>query len=338
MISFERINSFLLRLQSYDWRFVAIEYVLIWLVVFGVFRFLKGTRAAGAAKGLLFLAIVVAVLSRVIGGPDVFQRLAVLYDRLLALVAIALIVIFQPELRRALVRLGETPFIKASPKDVAYITDEVADACKQLSRNKFGAIMVLERTVGLKGLTEGGTVLNADLTSRLLQTIFFPGSALHDLAVVIQGRTVYAAGVQLPLAQPEDMPDQELGSRHRAAVGVSDECDAIVVIVSEETGYIRVAERGRLSIPMSTDDLKILLRSRLGRKVRLSTKPGSKGSAAPADRSDETASPNDSNASGNTAIGLDAQPMDSLAGVAFSDSTGASDSSAPAETSRTSKT
>lgn len=329
MISFDRINSFLLRLQSYDRVYVAIEFALIWIVVYAVFRFLKGTRAAGAAKGLLFLAIVIAVLSRVIGGPDVFQRLAVLYDRLLALVAIALIVIFQPELRRALVRLGETPFMKASPKEVALITDEISDACKHLARNKFGAIMVLERAVGLKGLTEGGTVLNADLTSRLLQTIFFPGSALHDLAVVVKGRTIHAAGVQLPLAQPEDMPDQELGSRHRAGVGVSRECDAIVVIVSEETGYIRVAERGRLSIPMSVDDLKILLRSRLGKKIRVASKSSSPASAASS--AGETASPGDTAAPDQSSMDLHAGSLDTVAGNPFSDSNGASDSTAAVE-------
>lgn len=324
MISFERINSFFMRLRSYDPVYVAIEFALIWLVVFAVFRFLKGTRAAGAAKGLLLLSIVVAVLSRVVGGPDVFQRLAVLYDRLLALVAIALIVIFQPELRRALVRLGETPFIRATPKDVAHITEQIADACKYLSRNKFGAIMLVERTVGLKGLTEGGTILNADLTSRLLQTIFFPGSALHDLAVVIKGRTIFAAGVQLPLAQPEEMPDQELGSRHRAAVGVSKECDAIVVVVSEETGFIRVAERGRLSIPMSVDDLRILLRSRMGRKVRIATNIN-RASSTPENPGDSNAG-GDSTAAGQTAVGIEHPAMDSLSGDAFSDSGAAGDS------------
>lgn len=334
MTSFERLNSFLQRVQSYDPAYVAVEFALIWLVVYAVFRFLRGTRAAGAVKGLLLLAIVVAVLSRVIGGPMVFERLAVLYDRFLALIAIALIVIFQPELRRALVRLGESPFIKATPKDVAQITDQICEACKYLSRNKFGAIMLVERTVGLKGLTDGGTVLNAELTSRLLQTIFFPGSALHDLAVVIKGRTIHAAGVQLPLAEPEEMPDQELGSRHRAAVGVSKECDAIVVVVSEESGFIRVAERGRLSIPMSVDELKILLRSRLGRKILLPAKSGRGGSSA--GRSG-AASPGDTNpgdsASGQTAQGLDNRNMDSLAGEGFSDTTGPSDSATPSDSS-----
>lgn len=338
MVSFERINSFLMRVQSYDWVYVAIEYALIWIIVYSVVRFLRGTRAAGAAKGLLLLTVVVAILSRVIGGPDIFQRLAVLYDRLLALVAIALVVIFQPELRRALVRLGEAPFMKASPKDVAYITDQVAEACKYLSRNKFGAIMLIERTVGLKGLTEGGTILNADLTSRLLQTIFFPGSALHDLAVVIKGKTIHSAGVQLPLAQPEEMPDEDLGSRHRAAVGVSKECDGIVVVVSEETGFIRVAERGRLSIPMSVDDLRVLLRSRLGKKVRIAT-PAARQSVGPSPSSDTAGTPSESSLNGQTAMGMDHRSMDSLAGEGFSDGNGSSaaDASGAATVNRSSK-
>jgi hypothetical protein len=105
--------------------------------------------------------------------------------------------------------------------------------------------------------------MNAELTSRLLQTIFFPGSALHDLAVVVKGKRIAAAGVQLPLAEPEDMPDKRLGSRHRAAVGLSRECDALVVVVSEESGKIRLAERGRLTVVESVDQLDRELMSRL---------------------------------------------------------------------------
>lgn len=335
MISFERLNAFLQRLQSYDPVYVGIELALIWLVVYVVFRFLRGTRAAGAVKGLLLLVVMVAVVSRVVGGPDIFQRLAVLYDRFLALIAVALIVIFQPELRRALVRLGEAPFVRATPKDVAHITEEVATACKYLSRNKFGAIMVIERTVGLKGLAEGGTILNADLTARLLQTIFFPGSALHDLAVVVKGKTIAAAGVQLPLAEPEEMPDQDLGSRHRAAVGVTKESDAIVVVVSEETGFIRVAERGKLSIPMSVDDLKILMRSRLGRKVRIATQTGRSTGVIEDPTPSDSKTPGDTSLMGQSGVAMDNRSMDSLAGDGFSDSTGpsenASDSSRSAK-------
>jgi diadenylate cyclase len=216
----------------------------------------------------LVLVILVTLVSRVIGGGAAFQRLGLLYDRFVALVAVALVVIFQPELRRALVRLGETPFFRSTPKDIAYIVNEISSAAGYLSKAKFGAIMALERQIGLAGLVEGGTPLNAELSSRLLQTIFFPGSALHDLAVLIKGRTVSAAGVQLPLAEAAEMPDPSLGSRHRAAVGLSKECDAIVVVVSEETGSIRLAERGHLSEPLAVDQLKEQLEKRLTRTAR----------------------------------------------------------------------
>jgi diadenylate cyclase len=240
---------------------------VIWIAVYVVVRFVQGTRAAGALKGLLFVVVSVAIVSRLVGRVDSFQRLGWLYDKFLALTAIALIVIFQPELRRALVRLGETSFLRGTPKDVALVVHEICIAAAYLSKAKFGALIVVERQVGLKGITEGGTSLNAEVSSRLLQTIFFPGSALHDLAVIISGKVVKAAGVQLPLAEPADMPDPSLGSRHRAAVGLSKECDALIVVVSEETGAIRIAERGRLSEPLSADDLKSELRDRLGKTL-----------------------------------------------------------------------
>jgi diadenylate cyclase len=260
---FERFQSLLARLATYPRGEVVIELLLIGAVVFALLKFVQGTRAAGALKGLLLLLVLSTIASRLMGGSDTFARLELLYDKFLALFAVALIVIFQPELRRALVRLGETPFLRGTPKDIKYVVNEVTSAASYLSRAKFGAIIAIERQIGLTGIIEGGTVLNAELTSRLLQTIFFPGSALHDLAVVIRGRTIYAAGVQLPLAEPADMPEEGLGSRHRAGVGLSKECDAIVVVVSEETGGIRIAERGRLSERFTAAQFRTELELRL---------------------------------------------------------------------------
>jgi len=252
------------RIGTYPWWEVLIEVAIIWMVVYFVFRFVQGTRAAGALKGILVLFVVVTLIARILSG-DSFGRLAFLYDRLLGVVAIALVVIFQPELRRAVIRLGESPFFRQSPKDIGNIVDQMAEACGYLSKAKFGAIIVLERQVQLEGLTEGGTLLKAELSARLLQTIFHPGTALHDLAVIVRGRVIHAAGVQLPLADPEDMPDPSLGSRHRAAVGISKECDALVIIVSEETGLIRLAERGKLSPGFPAGAFKAQLRARLDR-------------------------------------------------------------------------
>lgn len=264
-----RISGLLDRIGTYPWWEVLIEVAIIWLVVYFVFRFVQGTRAAGALKGILVLFVVVTLIARILSG-DSFGRLAFLYDRLLGVVAIALVVIFQPELRRAVIRLGESPFFKQSPKDIGNIVDQMAEACGYLSKAKFGAIIVLERQVQLEGLTEGGTLLKAELSARLLQTIFHPGTALHDLAVIVRGKVIHAAGVQLPLADPEDMPDPSLGSRHRAAVGISKECDALVIIVSEETGLIRLAERGKLSPGFPAGAFKAQLRSRLERNPGLS--------------------------------------------------------------------
>ncbi len=263
MFTIDRLHGLLERLQTYPPVVLAVELLFIWVVVYAIVRFVQGTRAAGALKGVLVLMVFLAIAARVLGHAGAFQRLALLYDRVLAFVAIGMIVIFQPELRRAVVRLGETSFFRSTPKDIVHIVDEISEAVAYLAKAKFGAIIVIERQIGLSGVVEGGTVLNAELNSRLLQTIFFPGSALHDLAVVIKGRVIHSAGVQLPLAEPADMPDPALGSRHRAAVGVSKECDAIVVVVSEETGRVRIAERGRLTDGMSPAELRVELAARL---------------------------------------------------------------------------
>ncbi len=267
MLRFERIEALFNRLQTYSWVEVAIELALIWVVVYAIVRFVRGTRAAGALKGLIVLIIITYVFARLLGQGQSFQRVAFLYDRFLTIAAVGLLVIFQPELRRALVRLGETPFFKQSSGELAQAVGAIVEASAYFSKAKFGAIMVIERSVKLRGIVEGGTTLNARLSSELLQTIFFPGAALHDLAVVITGNTVQSAGVQLPLADPGEMPDPRLGSRHRAAVGVSKECDALVVVISEESGRIRLAERGRLSEPLDPGELRAELLRRLRQRV-----------------------------------------------------------------------
>ena len=268
MTQLPRISELLNRLSAYPWWEVLAELVIIWLVVFMVFRFVQGTRAAGALKGILVVIILVSLGARVITGES-FARLAFLYDRFLGVAAIALIVIFQPELRRAVIRLGETPFFRQTPKDIEYVVEQVAEACTYLAKAKFGAIIVIERQVRLEGLTEGGTPLRAELTAGLLQTIFYPGTALHDLAVIVRGRVVHAAGVQLPLADPQEMPDPTLGSRHRAAVGITKECDALVIIVSEESGLLRLSERGKLSQGFTPGVFRAQLRARLERNPEL---------------------------------------------------------------------
>lgn len=268
MIRSAQMQGVLDRLVSYRWWEVAIELVLIWIVAFLVVRFVQGTRAAGALKGILVIAVLVAVAARVLGREGQFDRLGVLYERVLALLALGLVVIFQPELRQAATRVGEAAFFRGSPGDFAAMARAVADACGFLSKARFGAIIAIERQVGLGGLVEGGTRLDAAISAELLKTIFFPGSALHDLGVVVRGRTVVAAGVQFPLADPADVTDPSFGSRHRAAIGLTKECDALVVVVSEETGLIRLAERGKLSNGMSAEQLRTEIIARLRSAAR----------------------------------------------------------------------
>lgn len=262
---FRHIQDLFDRLPSYAWWEVAIELLVIWIAVFFIVRFFQGTRAAGALKGMLLILVLFATLVWILGGGQTFTRVGFLFDRLLAIIAIGLVILFQPELRRALIRLGERPIFKRTPSEIAEVVEPIVEAAQYLAKARFGALIVLERQIGLEALLEGGTRMNARLSAPLLQTIFFPGSALHDLAVVVRGKVIHAANVQLPLADPEDMPDRQLGSRHRAAVGLTKECDAIVVVISEETGLIRLAERGRLTPGFQAAELKKELTARLAK-------------------------------------------------------------------------
>lgn len=259
---FEKLQQLFSRLAEYDTLPVFIELAILWIIFYALYRFVRGTRAAGALKGLLFVLIIATLVLRVFA-QGVFPRLAVLYDNFLSIATIALIVTFQPELRRALIRLGEAPFFRSGTTDIDPVIDDVAQAMGLLSKNSFGAIIAIERRVGMRELIETGRRLDAEVSSHLLTTIFWPNSPLHDMGVVIRGNRVVAAGVQFPLAQPTDLPEEHLGTRHRAAIGLTRVTDALVVVVSEETGTISIAEQGRLDRRIAPESLADELRTRL---------------------------------------------------------------------------
>ena len=166
-------------------------------------------------------------------------------------------------------RLGETRLFRRLSNQIDDDIDQLVNSATFLSRRKIGGLIAIEREVGLGGIAENGTRVNADLTAELLNTIFWPNSPLHDLGVVIsQGRVAFA-GVQFPLAESDEL-ERELGSRHRAAVGMSQESDAVVVVVSEETGDISVAESGKLIRKLTPDALRGLLSELLGRGETMS--------------------------------------------------------------------
>lgn len=261
----ERVREILSRLAEYSAIEVAVELAVLCVCVYLVLRFVRGTRAAGALKGLLLIIVVTTITVRVIGQGDAFARLTVLYDKFLGLAAIVLIVTFQPELRRALIRLGEAPFFRGSQTEVRPVVDAVVSACSFLSKSKFGAIIAIERQVGLRETIETGRALNADISSHLLNAIFWPNGPLHDMGVVIRGRKIVAACVQFPLAEPGEVKEQHFGTRHRAALGLARVSDAVIVVVSEETGAISLAEGNTFLRWLTPESLEQELSKRLAR-------------------------------------------------------------------------
>ncbi|QDU33733.1 DNA integrity scanning protein DisA [Poriferisphaera corsica] len=262
----ERFNQLWGRIESYvsTQPFqVFVELAIIWLVVYVIWRFLRGTRGARVIKGLAVILVAVVLINFISSGSK-FERLDFLSSNFLTVVSLMLVIVFQPELRRALVRLGEANFFKQTGLRKARLIEEVLASVAYMSRNKIGALIAIERQVGLRGVVEAGTSLNAEISRELLQTIFWPGSALHDMGVVIRGDHIAAAGVQFPLAEGEKIPS-ELGSRHRAAIGLSQEADALVIVVSEETGIIGLAERGELRRGFTIDELRPVLTKELGK-------------------------------------------------------------------------
>lgn len=255
MAIFDHLHQFFLRLSSYGWWEVALEVVLIWIVVYVIWRFVQGTRGAGAIRGLLLIVLLTIAL-RLIVPADMLRRLAFLYDNMLGFAALALVIIFQPELRRGVIRLGETSFFRTQTTDTTRVVDAVVTACAFLSRSKFGALVAFERQVGLRETVEGGKRLDAEVSAELLESVFWPNNPLHDMGVVIRGSRILAAGVQFPLAEPDEVADSHVGTRHRAAIGLSRVSDAAVVVVSEETGAISLAVRGKLQRWLTPENLR----------------------------------------------------------------------------------
>lgn len=267
MSALESLQYLLSRLMAYPAWEMAVELIVIWALAMLAWRFVQGTRAAGAVKGIL-LVLLGFLLLRLVAPSGSFERLAYLGDRFLGFAAIALVIIFQPELRRAMVRIGEAPLFRAGPADVTPVIDAIVNAAGFLSKNQFGALVAIEGRVGLREVVEGGKILNADVSAELLQSIFWPNNPLHDMGVVVRGKRIVAAGVQFPLADPQEMPDQRLGTRHRAAIGLSRVTDTIVIVVSEETGAISLAERGRLERWLTPETLREELIKRMGQAHR----------------------------------------------------------------------
>jgi diadenylate cyclase len=245
-----------LRLLHPGWRDV-VEILIVAYALYRVLRLFHGTRTLQIVTGLgMLLAIYAAawllkleMITYVLG--FVFQ-----YG------AIALLVVFAPELRSALAHLGQARFAglfrQMEQREVA---EEICEAVERLSRSGIGAIVAIEREVSLDPYAESGSPMEAKVSADLLATIFTPYSPLHDGAVLVRGDTIVAASCILPLSQ-KSIPDRTLGTRHRAALGLTDETDALVVVVSEERSTISVAHRGQLWLDLTPNEIRDVLAGR----------------------------------------------------------------------------
>jgi diadenylate cyclase len=248
--------DYLRRVAEYNLLIVAIELFLIGLVVYWVVDFLEGTRGERLFRSVVLILIVGFLILNLVVKRFDFARLQFLYNGFLIFVLIIAVTAFQPEIRRALIRIGRPSLRTSSSQKTKKSIDQIIDAVIQLSASKTGAIIVMERKVALGEFIETGVWLDSEVSTELLRTIFYPDTALHDMAVIIRGDRIVAAGVQLPLAEEGSIGGVELGSRHRAAIGITSGSDAICLVVSEETGIISIAEGGGLTRNVDRSQLR----------------------------------------------------------------------------------
>lgn len=234
------------RVARYEWWIVVVELFSIGLIVYWVVDFLEGTRGERLFRGVIFILVAGVLILNLVVERLEFLRLQYLYKGFLIAVLIVAAAAFQPEIRRVLIQIGQPRIWTSSSHQLSRTVEQLITAVTGLSAARIGAIIVLERQVALGEFIETGVRLDARVTADLLKTIFYPGTALHDMAVVIRGDRMVAARVQLPLAEAGTVDGVELGSRHRAALGISAGSDATCLVVSEETGAISVAQDGRL--------------------------------------------------------------------------------------------
>lgn len=239
----DSIKVHFISLSALGWLLTLIDILIVAVLIYYAFLLIKGTRATRIIYGIILLALILAL-----GRLFQLQTLNWLLSHLTTLILVAIPIVFQPELRRGLERLGRIKIFKPSSffleKILKEITEIVLAVCRILVKNKIGALIIIKRKTGLDDIIETGQILNAKLSVKLLLNIFYPGSPLHDGATIISGNKVVAAGCTLPLTEDEKF--YMYGTRHRAALGLSEETDAICIVVSEEKKAISLALGGQI--------------------------------------------------------------------------------------------
>ena len=242
------------------WR-PALEISLIAGGIYTAFMFVRGTRGAPVVTGFLALLLSLTLLTRVLD----LKVVNVLLNQFFGVLAIAVVVLFQPELRRILAELGNLPLFNSAREQREYV-EEIIETVDRLAPIHIGALIALEQNQQLSDVVEGGISVNCELTPEMMETIFFPNNAIHDGGVIVHDGRILKAACIFPLTQRQDLP-KSVGTRHRAAIGLSEETDAIVVVVSEETGAISYAHRGALVKGISIEELRAYLTSVIVRRT-----------------------------------------------------------------------
>ena len=251
------IFEYFLRIGFTERLIVVAELCLIGLFVYAVVSFLEGTRGERLFRGMIFILVVGSLLLNLVVKKFGMERIAYLYGGFLISILVVGVIAFQPEIRRALIHIGQASlFGGSSPHQLSRSVEEIIAAVGHMAQSHTGAIMVFPQQVGLGEFVETGIRIDAKITSELIETIFYEGSPLHDMAMIVRDDRIIAARVQLPLAESGAVPGLSLGSRHRAAIGVTTSSDALVVVVSEETGIVSVATNGKLIRNVSETQLR----------------------------------------------------------------------------------
>lgn len=236
------------------WR-PALEILILTVGIYYIFRFVRGTRGAPVVTGFLVVFLTSLIVTRLLE----LKVLQWILGAFSAFLAVAVVVIFQPELRRMLAELGNLPLFATAGEQRENI-EVIIQTCERLSDVKIGALIAIEQSIQLQEAVESGIIVDCEATPEMLETIFFPNNAIHDGGVILKGDRIAYAACIFPLTQRQDL-SKSLGTRHRAAIGLSEETDAIVVAISEETGAISYAYKGQFVRGVTVEALRAFLTS-----------------------------------------------------------------------------
>ncbi len=240
---------------------IALDVLIIWYLVYRLIMLIRGTKAVQLAKGIVFIFIV-----RIVAGLLQLHAVTYIVDQIVSWAVIGIIVIFQPEIRRGLERLGRTPIFsgrgESEHAQSVKMVNELDKAIQYMSKRRIGALITIQQDTGLDDYIETGIKLDADISGELLINIFIPNTPLHDGAVIITNNRIAVAAAYLPLSDSSMIP-KRLGTRHRAAVGISEVTDAITIVVSEETGGVTITRNGRFLLDLSRDEYLKYLNAQL---------------------------------------------------------------------------